>query len=294
MKNVYVEGITLHELMNPSKLGLESYSSKPSVSLFNQAKEIASGFVGTFNSNVFTAVGQRLSAMFTVNTPISGAVNLDPAVRTWLDRNNYIKLDVVQVYRPIGLTSTYLEFISELETAFTYIKDVDNELLAPAESFVMTMLNNPSMLTASSLSRKQTKYTAKEIDKCATDLGKCYDKNEVSDRYSWSEAVERNADYPEAERRIHVLQTAVEALGIEKIRERTERIFQLVEQLTEVIRNNPAHSAMTKNVANKLGAEIAISAQAVEFLAVVVSQIHIMNVAVNDSTKHLKKLSKMS
>lgn len=289
MKTMYIEGVTLNELLSPTKLAFENYKPNASMSLFKYARDVASGFAGVFNDGLFAAVGKRISVMFAENST-TDVVHLDSAVQNWLRSNNYIKLSLVQVYRPVGLSSTYLEFIEKLEDAYSYVSGIDKDALAPLESFLMTVMNNPTLLTSASLTLSPCKYTPKAIDKLSTDMGECFDKDDLSDRYNWDQAVARNADYVEADRRIGKLVAGVSALGIANIRARIESIFQITESIAKNIKANPENAAMTKHIADKLAAEITVAAQAVEFLAMVVSQIQIMSVAVTDTNKHLKKL----
>lgn len=287
----FIEGTPLHKIMEPSRLGIENYAPTASQTLYAKAKAIASGFADAFSPTMFTQVGERLSSVFSSATPKDKPVFLDNKVRIWLSDNNYIKLSVVQVYRPVGLKCTFNEYLDTLATAYECIANIDNDMLKPLESTVMTYLNNPSMLSASSIAKAKHKIDAQKLEKMGELVGACFDPTDKSDKCSWDHAVARNSDYELADEQCGKLVAAINTLGMKAIQDRVSRIFSLIDQLARNVETNPAFAAMTKPFAERLAAEVTACALAVEFLAVVVYQVHNMRTAIDDTNKHLKKLA---
>lgn len=287
----FIEGTPLHKIMEPSRLGVENYAPTASQTLYAKAQAIASGFANAFSPTMFTQIGERLSSVFSSATPKDKPIFLDNKVRIWLSDNNYIKLSVVQVYRPVGLKCTFNEYLDTLADAYECIANIDNDMLKPLESTVMSYLNNPSMLSASSIAKAKHKIDAQKLEKMGETVGACFDPTDKSDKYGWDQAVARNSDYELADEQCGKLVAAINTLGMKSIQDRVSRIFSLIDQLARNVETNPAFAAMTKPFADRLAAEVTSCALAVEFLAVVVYQVHTMRTAIDDTNKHLKKLA---
>lgn len=291
MKTVFVEGKPLHTMFAPIAVGNEDMSHSGAGSLYTQAKRIAEGFTNLFKPELFTEAGSRLTALFADVPHTSGLVGIDSQVSLWLTNVNYIKLSVVQVYRPVGLTVPYLSYMDALERAFDFTADIEEELLGTVESALMNYLNNPSTLTASTVPRSKNKYFTTEVDKFGEPIGECFDATDRSDKYAFTEAFHRNSDYDPAMTRMNRLKSRMEAVSTRRITARVDRIFKMVDELAKNMRNIDHYKQMTKPVATRLAQDIATCAVWVEFFAVLMRQILVLSVAMNDTTKHLKKLS---
>lgn len=287
----FVEGKPLHAIFTPSVPGLENFALTGASNLYTQAKLIAEGFTNLFKPDMFTQAGERLTALFADTPHTSQLTGIDTQVGYWLTNVNYIKLSVVQVYRPAGLVVSYLEYIDVLERAFDFVEDIEAELIGTVESSLMNYLNNPSTLTASSVPRSKNKYFTTTVDKYGTPIGECFDKAERSDKYAYTEAFRRNADYEVAMSRMGRLKQRMDALSTERLVKRTKAMFSMVDELAKNVREIDHYKQMTKPVATRLASDIATTALWVEFFAVLLRQILVMSVAMEDTSKHLKKLS---
>lgn len=291
MKTSFVEGKPLHTIFTPLAVGNEDFSISGAGSLYAQAKHIAEGFTNLFKPELFTEAGARLTSLFAEAPHTSTLVGIDSQVSLWLSRINYIKLSVVQVYRPAGLTVSYLEYIDTLERAFDFTCDIEAELIGTVESSVMNYLNNPSTLTASTVPRSKNKYFTTKVDKFGEPIGECFDPTERSDKYAFTEAFHRNLDYDPAMVRMNRLKTRMDAISTKQLTKRIDNIFKMVDELANNIRNVEHYKQMTKPVATRLAEDIACCAVWVEFFAVLMRQILVMSVAMDDTNKHLKKLT---
>lgn len=291
MKTSFVEGKPLHTILSPSGVGNEDLSASGAGSLYAQAKRVAEGFTNLFKPELFTEAGQRLTSLFADTGDTSALVGIDSQVSLWLTRVNYIKLSVVQVYRPVGLTVSYLEYMDTLEAAFDFTAEIEQDLIATIESTVMNYLNNPSTLTASTVPRSKNKYFTTKVDEFGVPIGECFDPKDRSDKYAYTQAFHRNADYDPAMARMNRLKTRVGAVSIDRLTKRIDNIFKMVDELAKNIRTIEHYKQMTKPVATRLAEDIACCAVWVEFFAVLLRQITVLNVAMQDTNKHLKKLS---
>lgn len=284
MHNV-ISGKPLDTLVGGYHVGNESFDS-----IYQEATNIAKGFTNFFKPDMFTEVGERISSLL-VPSSKSELVGVDSNISLWLSRTNYIKLSAVQVYRPVGLTVSYAEYLDELEQAFDFVEDINDELLGTVEGTLMNYLNNPSMLTASAVPRSKNKYFVQSIETFAEPIGKCFDAHSKSDKYQYNEAFRRNADYNDACQRMNRLGSRVKAANLSAIKNKTTNIFKMVDQLAEQIRKIDHYKQMTRPVATRLGEDISTCAKWVEFYGVLLRQIHVLEVAMDDTNKHLKKLT---
>lgn len=283
----HIEGKPLNVLVSDYRPGNESFDS-----IYHEATKIAEGFTNYFKPDMFTDIGIRLGSLF-VAAPDghNSLVGVDSTINQWLSRTNYIKLSAVQVYRPVGLKVSYAEYLDELEAAFGFMEAMNDELLGTVEGSLMNYLNNPSMLSASAVPRTKNKYFTSKVERYAEPIGKCFDVHIKSDKYHYNEAFRRNGDYEETCLRMNRLKSRVDAISLSTIKDRTGRIFKMVDQLAEQIRQIPHYKQMTRPVATRLGEDISTCAQWVEFYGVLIRQIHVLSVAIADTNKHLKKLT---
>ena len=288
----HIEGKPLNEITKCLVVANENLHKSPTDSLYMQAKRIAEGFANVFKPEMFTEVGERISSLFEQTPRDNRLVGIEPDIANWLTRVNYIKLSVVQVYRPVGLIVSYGEYLTVLEEAFSKTKDIDNELLKPIEASLMNMLNNPSTLGAAAVSRAKNPFYLMNVDDFGKAIGECFDPEQKNDRYAFTEAYNRSDEYEESSVRMNRLKSACDSVSLDGIRKRTESIFTMVDMLAKNIREIEHYKQMTKQVADRLATDIQQAAVWVEFFAVLVRQIHILNVAMHDSAKHMKKLSK--
>lgn len=287
----HIEGKPLNEITKCLVVANENLHTSPTDTLYAQAKRIAEGFANVFKPDLFTEIGQRISSLFEQTPRDAQLVGIDSDISMWLSRVNYIKLSVVQVYRPVGLVVSYGEYLSVLEEAFQKTKSIDVVLLKPIESFLMNILNNPSMLGASAIPRDKNPFYALKVDVLGKAIGECFDAHQKSDRYSFCEAYLKTDEYESTASRMNRLKSEVDSVSLKAIRTRTESIFAMVDQLSRNIQEIEHYHQMTKQVSDRLARDIQMAAIWVEFYAVLIRQVYVLNVAMKDSAVHLKKLT---
>lgn len=287
----HIEGKPLNEITKCLVVANENLHTSPTDTLYAQAKRIAEGFANVFKPDLFTEVGQRISTLFEQTPRDHQLVGIDADISMWLARVNYIKLSVVQVYRPVGLVVSYGEYLTILEDAFQKTKAIDDVLLKPIESFLMNILNNPSLLGASAVPRDKNPFYAISVDELGKAIGECFDSKQKNDRYSFCEAYQKVDDYESTASRMNRLKSEVDSVSLQNIRKRTESIFGMVDQLSKNIQEIEHYRQMTRQVSDRLAKDIQMAAIWVEFYAVLVRQVYVLNVAMKDSAVHMKKLT---
>lgn len=287
----HIEGKPLNEITKCLVVANENLHTSPTDTLYAQAKRIAEGFANVFKPDLFTDIGQRISSLFEQTPRDAQLVGIDSDISMWLTRVNYIKLSVVQVYRPVGLIVSYGEYLTVLDEAFQKTKAIDDVLLKPIESFLMNILNNPSMLGASAVPRDKNPFYTLKVDELGKAIGECFDPHQKNDRYSFCEAYLKTDEYESTASRMNRLKSEVDSVSLKAIRTRTESIFSMVDQLSKNIQEIEHYRQMTKQVSDRLARDIQMAAIWVEFYAVLVRQVYVLNVAMKDSAAHLKKMT---
>lgn len=288
----HIEGKPLNEITKCLVVANENLHTSPTDTLYAQAKRIAEGFANVFKPELFTDVGMRISTLFEQTPKDNQLVGIDSDISLWLTRTNYIKLSVVQVYRPVGLIVSYGEYLTVLEEALEKTKHIDDVLLKPIEEFLMNILNNPSMLGASAVPRDKNPFYSLNVDELGKAIGECFDPQQKNDRFSFCEAYLKSDEYESTASRMNRLKSEVDSISLHSIRKRTESIFAMVDQLSKNIQEIEHYRQMTKQVSDRLARDIQTAAIWVEFFAVLVRQVFVLNVAMKDTAKHMKKLTK--
>lgn len=288
----HIEGKPLNEITKCLVVANENLHTSPTDTLYTQAKRIAEGFANVFKPELFTDVGMRISTLFEQTPKDNQLVGIDSDISLWLTRTNYIKLSVVQVYRPVGLIVSYGEYLTVLEEAVEKTKRIDDVLLKPIEEFLMNILNNPSMLGASAVPRDKNPFYSLSVDELGKAIGECFDPQQKNDRFSFCEAYLKSDEYESTASRMNRLKSEVDSISLLSIRKRTESIFAMVDQLSKNIQEIEHYRQMTKQISDRLARDIQTAAIWVEFYAVLVRQVFVLNVAMKDSAKHMKKLTR--
>lgn len=288
----HIEGKPLNEITKCLVVANENLHTSPTDTLYAQAKRIAEGFANVFKPELFTDVGMRISTLFEQTPKDNQLVGIDSDISLWLTRTNYIKLSVVQVYRPVGLIVSYGEYLTVLEEAVEKTKRIDDVLLKPIEEFLMNILNNPSMLGASAVPRDKNPFYSLSVDELGKAIGECFDPQQKNDRFSFCEAYLKSDEYESTASRMNRLKSEVDSISLHSIRKRTESIFAMVDQLSKNIQEIEHYRQMTKQISDRLARDIQTAAIWVEFYAVLVRQVFVLNVAMKDSAKHMKKLTR--
>lgn len=288
----HIEGKPLNEITKCLVVANENLHTSPTDTLYTQAKRIAEGFANVFKPELFTDVGMRISTLFEQTPKDNQLVGIDSDISLWLTRTNYIKLSVVQVYRPVGLIVSYGEYLTVLEEAVEKTKRIDDVLLKPIEEFLMNILNNPSMLGASAVPRDKNPFYSLSVDELGKAIGECFDPQQKNDRFSFCEAYLKSDEYESTASRMNRLKSEVDSISLHSIRKRTESIFAMVDQLSKNIQEIEHYRQMTKQISDRLARDIQTAAVWVEFYAVLVRQVFVLNVAMKDSAKHMKKLTR--
>ena len=148
---------------------------------------------------------------------------------------NFLELKDVAIYKPIGLSSTFLELV----TLFDKYQDtgirLDETHLKPFNVWLITLISNPDDL--SKLTSKDILRFNKSQD-IIDEFAKCFKGKDGLDSGRYGELLKRNKDWDEIENLTGTLTELAASKNMKTINESLDNAVTLVNDLIENIQTN--------------------------------------------------------
>lgn len=258
-------------------------------------------FTKLFNGDIYSKISGRLDVLFSSNKNVHSfkmSGTFDRPVLEWADRSNYLDLSEITVYSPVGLKVSYMEYITALEKALSYLVKLDDELLIPTSKMIGFCINNPTIMMAKSGIKTKGELVGVDVDIATKPIADCFNGKEKSDTIRYKQAFRRNSDINDAGLRLQQLQENLARFEPASIEKRARSIFDMAKALSAEFEasDNFSEMGMTDQSAKRVSKELSDAlyncARWVEFYAIFQQQVIILDKAFLDTNDKLRKLAK--
>lgn len=257
-------------------------------------------FAGVFSANLFTRLTSRFDVMFKNNRNVHGfkmTSNFDRRITEWADRESYMVISDVTVFSPVGLSVSYIEYITALEKALPHLLNIEEELLVPTTQVIGGYLNSPGTLLSKSGIKINGKLSNVDVDDVIKPISACFDATDKSDTIKYKQAFRRNGEIDTVGQRLLQLQDNISRIDNAAIERRVRGLFDNAKALSDAMTNDEAfdevrnYNDVSKTVTKQLSERLYHAAKWVEFLSVFQYQVLVLSEALTDTNKKLKRLS---
>ena len=222
-------------------LGLEAFNLKASVKAM---RELLPNFVGSITQfySTFSQSDKDLAI---------GTVPPQNFKRS-LKNVNYVAVKDVTFTGPMGLQTTYVQYINEIENSVALSEKLVSDVLQPFSNWVAVMLSTPENLKSVSNLPIDTKALDKERDALVEHLVKVVDPKSPQTSFRYGSLVSRNADWDIIVNKTNDLASRLMLTDRKKIMRMVDDLTEMLSRLVERIEEDPETYQLSGNTTSVL------------------------------------------
>lgn len=208
-----------------------------------------------------------------------------------LEKSNYVELSNIELIGPRGLTISFLDYLSILDEAVGVCSTLKSDFLIPFDRWLGVKINDPESLnSASSVGVKDDpeKIFTPNKDK----LKKAIDNHQVSNRYKYSKALQRNSDWVKIIEQTNDISRKYIQTDPESILKMVKKIAVNLDTLANQLDKNDLEYNIAGETVSNLGKYVYKLGLFVEYYSMVGLLVKTMAVAMDENVDKLNKMLK--
>ena len=205
-----------------------------------------------------------------------------------LDKTTYADLMTTEIYKPVGLKVTFIEYLEKLGDSVSYSEQLISRTLIPFKEWVGSALGDPKLLKRVV---GPEVYKPNELEKLTKQMSKCFNHKDRSDREKYKKLIGRNNDWTTVTDMFNNLNERQNQTGIKEVQNHTNELAHQLNVLQERIAEDSMTYAMSKNAIKDLAEAIEGTARAVSFFAYVGTRLSEFSVVLEDNLERLKQIT---
>ena len=220
--------------------------------------------------------------------PVFNLVDIK-STSSYLLKANYVQLSPVSAFVPPGLTATYLEYISVMESCVDIVERIDHDVLQPFNTWIAVLLTNPNALNSLRATTDIPGLQWHDLAATRKAIKECFNNSAITE-IAYGKVVKRNTDFVEAAKRVNGLTERVSKIDRVHIMSAIESIVTGINRLIENVRSNPEQYQVSGATLDVLAKLTYRAAEEIEYYSVIAYQLQSLTVAINDTNLKLKRI----
>lgn len=241
--------------------------------------------VGTLSNFCSTATTKIIPSRLMRNGTVG--LNDSELIAKWVKAEEYVNLTRVSLATPVGLSTAYTDYITDLKSVWAILGDMDTELLKPLDRELAAYINKPAtlMIPNRGKSKIAPRFTdATVLQDTKTMLARNFD-NKFDESKPLGKLFKSGNDIESAYKEIKILTEATDEVS-------SKDLTKLVASISEATEDLSLEKDIHPKTREYLRDTVEMAAKWIELFGVTMLQINSCSNAMNISAEKLANLAK--
>lgn len=249
----------------------------------NPLREVVRDFISNIRGFVNTSNDKLSSTRVSLFMP-------DKKLEKEITTRNYTDIRNVTVFIPVGMSSTWLEYLSHLEPGIEIAGLVKQEVLEPLKVYLAFLLSEPERLSNAleSMQAKKVKLHKDEIAAVKAGIAQCFSSKSEEPMVPYGKVFLRNAEWADTCSKIRTLSDKMAKINTADLVDASDELGKSLDKLYMRMKTEPEVFVMSNITATEISELIFHSAKELEFVAAISTMLQVAEVAIDDTMKKLK------
>lgn len=266
---------SMNEELLYKAISIESTYPSAGISVLNRLERLLGGVKDTVADKILT-----LKTLKSFSYPSKD-------MGKFLKVNPYDSIMELSIYKPSGMTVSYLEALKVIETHHEKVVDVEKRLIDPFIKWSSEMLTDPARMSELSSSGSLDSI---DVDGITEALDSLFDPMDKSDTSSYSDMIKRNSEWREVTKLIRVVINRQNRLKAARLSAKVTKASEAVNKIISYCRSEPNVYSCSEAARGKMADVVYNMGREVSLISRLYYIIKSLSTAIEDSAKKLAEL----